>query len=140
MRASSDTERALFELVDAYNHAYEIAAVEHDMSVAQACVLGRISRPRGMRELADELRCDASNITQIVSRLEARGLVERHQHPEDRRSRQLTRTTAGDALNAAFEQSFEFARAATAKLSVAEQRTLSVLLDKALGRAGTDEA
>ena len=107
---SSDVERAMFEFVDAYNHAYESAAAQHDLSVAQACVLGRISKPRGMRELADELRCDASNITEIVSRLEGRDLIERSANPEDRRHRQLTRTSAGEALNAAFEQSFELAR------------------------------
>jgi DNA-binding MarR family transcriptional regulator len=131
---SSDAERAMFDFVDAYDRAYEIAAAQHDMTVAQACVLGRISRPRGMRDLADELRCDASNITQIVARLEARELIERHANPEDRRSRQLTRTPAGDALNAAFEQSFEFARNASAKLTPDERDQLALLLRKALSR------
>lgn len=129
---SSDAERAMFDFVDAYDRAYEIAAAQHDMTVAQACVLGRISRPRGMRDLADELRCDASNITQIVARLEARDLIERHAGSEDRRSRQLTRTPAGDALNAAFEQSFEFARNASSNLSADEREQLALLLRKAL--------
>lgn len=128
----------MFDFVDAYDRAYEIAAEQHGMSVAQACVLGRISRPRGMRELADELGCDASNITQIVTRLEARGLVERRANPDDRRSRQLTRTPAGDDLNADFERSFEFARAATSKLTRAEQDQLAELLRKALGQPPTD--
>lgn len=122
----------MFDFVDAYDRAYEIAAEQHGMSVAQACVLGRISRPRGMRELADELGCDASNITQIVTRLAARELVERHANPDDRRSRQLTRTPAGDNLNAEFEQSFEFARAAASNLSIEEQAQLADLLRKAL--------
>lgn len=124
----------MFDFVDAYDRAYETAAEEHALSVAQACVLGRITRRRGMRELADELGCDASNITQIVTRLEARGLVERHANPDDRRSRQLARTPEGDALNAAFESSFAFARAAASNLSVAEQAQLAELLRKALGR------
>lgn len=124
----------MFDFVDAYDRAYEIAAEQHGMSVAQACVLGRVSSPRGMRELADELGCDASNITQIVTRLEARQLVERHANPADRRSRQLTRTSAGDRLNDAFEKTFEFARAATANLSLDEQGQLAALLRKALGQ------
>lgn len=132
---SSDAERAMFDFVDAYDRAYEIAAAQHDMTVAQACVLGRIGRPRGMRDLADELGCDASNITQIVARLEARALIERRSNPDDRRSRQLTRTPAGDALNAAFEQSFEFARNASAKLTADEQDQLALLLRKALDRS-----
>ncbi len=131
---SSDVERSMFEFVDAYDRAYEFAAAEHELSVAQACVLGRISRPRGMRELADELRCDASNITQIVTRLEQRELIERRASPDDGRFRLLSRTPAGDALNAAFEQSFAFARSASSKLSADEQRQLSDLLRKALGR------
>ena len=136
--ASTEAERAMFDFVDAYDRAYETAAEQHGMSVAQACVLGRVSRPRGMRELARELGCDASNITQIVTRLEARDLVERHAHPDDRRSRQLTRTPAGDALNAAFEKSFEFARAATSHLSLEEQAQLAELLRKALGQSPTE--
>src|ERR671917_2331638 len=112
--ASTDAERAMFDFVDAYDRAYETAATEHGLSVAQACVLGRIASPRGMRELADELGCDASNITQIIARLEARDLVRRHTHPADRRSRQIVRTADGRARYAQFEESFEFARSAVA--------------------------
>ncbi len=135
--SSTEAEQAMFDFVDAYDRAYEVAAERHDMSVAQACVLGRISKPRGMRELADELGCDASNITQIVTRLEARELVERRANPNDGRSRQLTRTLAGDTLNSAFEQTFEFARAAMSNLSLDEQAQLAELLHKALGRSAT---
>lgn len=131
---SSETERAMFDFVDAYDRAYEVAAEEHDLSVAQACVLGRISRPRGMRELADELGCDASNVTQIVSRLETRGLVERQANPDDRRFKEVRRTAAGDALNDDFEKSFEFARNASSQLSAREQADLAKLLRKALGQ------
>ncbi|GHJ53023.1 hypothetical protein Nm8I071_23300 [Nonomuraea sp. TT08I-71] len=135
--ASTDAERAMFDFVDAYDRAYEIAALEHGLSVAQACVLGRLTRQIGMRELADELGCDASNITQIIRRLEARDLVRRHPHPEDRRSRQIVRTPDGTALYAAFEESFEFARSASANLSAREQDQLATLLRKALN--GTRE-
>lgn len=133
---STEAERAMFDFVDAYDRAYERAAEDHGMTVAQACVLGRLSRPRGMGELAEELGCDASNVTQIVTRLEARHLVERQPDPADRRSRQLSRTAEGDGLNAEFERSFEFARAATSNLSLAEQTQLAELLRKALGEDG----
>ncbi|MFD0884443.1 MarR family winged helix-turn-helix transcriptional regulator [Streptosporangium algeriense] len=135
--ASTDVERAMFDFVDAYDRAYETAALEHGLSVAQACVLGRLTRQIGMRELADELSCDASNITQIISRLEARDLVHRRPHPGDGRSRQIVRTPDGAALYAAFEESFEFARSATANLSAREQDQLATLLRKALN--GTRE-
>lgn len=130
--ASTEAERAMFDFVDAYDRAYEAAAVKHGLSVAQACVLGRLTRPRGMRELADELGCDASNITQIIARLEARDLVRRETHPTDRRSRQIIRTPGGDALNAEFEASFEFARSAVTNLSAQERDQLAALLRKAL--------
>ncbi|MEV4285760.1 MarR family transcriptional regulator [Nonomuraea bangladeshensis] len=130
--ASTDAERAMFDFVDAYDRAYENAALEHGLSVAQACVLGRLARQVGMRELADELGCDASNVTQIIRRLEARGLVRRQPHPDDRRSRQIVRTPEGALLYAAFEKSFEFARSAAANLTAREQDQLAALLRKAL--------
>jgi len=130
--ASSDIEQAMFAFVDAYNQAWEGAASEHELSTAHACVLGRVESRRSMGELAEELRCDASNITQIVARLETRRLVRREPNPDDRRSWQIVRTPSGDALYAAFERTFEFPRAAAAHLTVAERKTLTALLKKAL--------
>jgi DNA-binding MarR family transcriptional regulator len=53
---------------------------------------------RSMRSLADEWRIDASTVTWIVDRLEARGLAERRPHPTDRRSRLVALTPAGKKL------------------------------------------
>lgn len=130
--AATDVEQAMFEFVDAYNQAWEAAASEHGLSTAHACVLGRAKTRRSMGELAEELRCDASNITQIVVRLEARDLVHREPNPEDRRSRQVVRTPSGDDLYAEFEESFEFPRAAADNLTVAERKQLTALLQKAM--------
>jgi DNA-binding MarR family transcriptional regulator len=131
----TEVELSMLEFVDAYDRAYEIAAAEHDLSVAQACLLARISQPRGMSDLADELSCDPSNITQIAARLDARNLIERRTDTEDARFRLLSRTPAGDALYAEFEKSFEFARSASSNLSAHERDQLSHLLRKALGHA-----
>lgn len=128
----TELERLMFDFVDAYNMAYENAARANGMSMAHACVLGRVATPRGMGELAEELGCDASNITQIVTRLEARSLVQRQPNPDDRRFRSIQRTPAGDAVNAAFEDSFEFPHRAAANLTGDEQRHLAELLHKAL--------
>lgn len=141
----SGVEMAMFRFVDAYERAYEAAAAQHGLSIAQACVLGRIGRPYGMRELALELGCDASNVTQIVKRLEARGLIERRPNPRDSRFRVLSRTAAGDALCGAFEQTFEFARTAASRLTAEEGGQLAALLSKSLGirdgaRPSGDEA
>jgi DNA-binding MarR family transcriptional regulator len=133
--AATALEQAMFTFVDAYNQAWETAASEHGMSTAHACVLGRVETRRSMGELAEELRCDASNITQIVVRLEARDLVHREPNPEDRRSRHIVRTPDGDELYGEFEQSFEFPRAAAANLDDAEREQLTALLQKALRAA-----
>lgn len=137
---STEAEGAMFAFVDAYDRAFEAAAVKHGLSVAQACVLGRLLWPRGMSELAAELGCDASNITQIIARLETRDLVQRHTNPGDRRSRQIIRTPDGSALYAQFEESFEFARSAISNLSAQEQDQLVTLLRKALGGGAASEA
>ncbi|MEV6302161.1 MarR family transcriptional regulator [Actinoplanes sp. NPDC051861] len=130
---SSEAEAALFDMVDVYDRAYEVAAAGLSLSPAQACVLGRLGERRGMGALAEELGCDASNITQIVTRLEALGLVTREPDPRDRRGRLVARTPRGDEINDRFATDFTFARAAVGRLSPAEQDQLTALLRKALG-------
>ena len=48
-----------------------------------------------MNELAALLACDNSNVTGLVDRLEARGLVTRQPSPEDRRVKHIVLTDAG---------------------------------------------
>lgn len=129
----TEAESALFDFVDTYDRAYETAAASLSLSVAQACVLGRLESAYGMGALAQELGCDASNITQIIARLEARGLVTRDPDPDDRRGRVISRTPQGDDVNARFEEAFEFARRAVHRLTRKEQDQLTALLRKALG-------
>jgi DNA-binding MarR family transcriptional regulator len=129
---SSEAEAVLFDLVDVYDRAYQAAAAELSLSAAQACVLGRLDERRGMGALAEELGCDASNITQIVARLEALGLVARQPDPRDRRARLVARTPRGDEINRRFAAAFTFARTAVGRLSPDEQDQLTALLRKAL--------
>jgi DNA-binding MarR family transcriptional regulator len=129
---SSEAEAVLFDLVDVYDRAYEAAAAELSLSPAQACVLGRLDERRGMGALAEELGCDASNITQIVARLEALGLVTREPNPRDRRARLVARTPRGDEITHRFATAFTFARTAVGRLSPDEQDQLTALLRKAL--------
>jgi DNA-binding MarR family transcriptional regulator len=51
--------------------------------------------PRPMRALARAWRCDPSNVTWMVDRLETRGLVERRMLPTDRRVKTVVLTPAG---------------------------------------------
>jgi len=123
----------LYDFVDAYDRAFEAAAANQRLSVAQACVLIRLDEKRGMSSLAVELGCDASNITQIVARLESRGLVTREPSPTDGRARLIVRTPDGDVTKTRFEAAFEFARDVTERLSADECEQLTSLLHKAMG-------
>ncbi|RKS71008.1 DNA-binding MarR family transcriptional regulator [Actinomadura pelletieri DSM 43383] len=130
---SSEAETVLFDLVDVYERAYEAAAATLGLSPAQACLLGRLYEPCGMGALAEELGCDASNITQIVARLEALGLAVREPNPQDRRARIVVRTPQGDEMNQRFAKAFTFGRTAVERLTPDEQNQLTALLRKALG-------
>lgn len=126
-------EQAMYAFVDAYDRDYGAAATAFDLTVPQVCVLVRLRQPRTMGSLAVELECDASNITQIVNRLEARGLVSREEDPIDRRSRLLRLTREGLRIVRGFERAFTFARDAVDRLSPRETEELARLLRKARG-------
>jgi DNA-binding MarR family transcriptional regulator len=71
------------------------------LSVAQLDVLRRLRHhgPTPMRRLAEQMNCEASNLTGLVDRLEHRGLVERRTDPGDRRVRLLALTDAGTRMS-----------------------------------------
>jgi DNA-binding MarR family transcriptional regulator len=105
-----------------------IAAFDLSPPQAQALQVLEPGNPVPMRDLATSLRCDASNITGIVDRLEARGLVERHSAPGDRRVKALVVTVEGAAVRARLVEQLYEVPAAIDRLSSAEQRTLLELL------------
>jgi DNA-binding MarR family transcriptional regulator len=74
-------------------------AAEWDMSVAQVRALYALREPLSMRELADRLYLDPSNLTALVDRLEELGLVERQADPADRRVKRLVITRKGARLS-----------------------------------------
>jgi DNA-binding MarR family transcriptional regulator len=89
--------------------------------------------PLPMSALAGLLHCDNSNVTGIVDRLEARGLVERRPAPHDRRVKHLHLTPAGVALRERVGARLGKAPADLDRLSDDEQRTLVGLLRKLSG-------
>jgi DNA-binding MarR family transcriptional regulator len=103
------------------------------LSPMQAHTLRFLERPRAMSELAEQLFCDASNVTGIVDRLEARGLVERRASPDDRRVKMLCLTEAGKELRERVREHIEVPPPELAALSPQEQRQLRDLLARALG-------
>jgi DNA-binding MarR family transcriptional regulator len=83
--------------------------------------------PQSRRTLAARLHCDPSNVTLLVDRLEARGLVESCPDSNDRRMKAIALTSTGrrarDRLLATTADSPTFA-----KLSERERRQLVRLL------------
>jgi DNA-binding MarR family transcriptional regulator len=63
-------------------------------------------QPKPMGALAEAWKCDASNVTWLVDRLEEQGLAERVPHPTDRRVKTIALTRKGQKLRALIEARF----------------------------------
>jgi DNA-binding MarR family transcriptional regulator len=89
----------LFELILAHKRLFHAIAKANGLSPQQAATITHLEPGEGMpmNALAELLMCDASNVTGIIDKLEARGLAKREQG-EDRRVKVLTLTEAGIAL------------------------------------------
>ena len=84
--------------------------------------------------MARWLTCDASNVTGIVDRLEARGLVERRPDPGDRRVKMLALTDEGVALRDEIVRRLAMPPEPLAALPRADQRALRDILRLAVDR------
>ena len=85
----------IFHLAKRISGYFETQVMEMDLTGPQALLLRHLDSPMSMNQVACKLRCDASNVTGIVDRLEARGLLERCPVPSDRRVKQLVLTEEG---------------------------------------------
>ena len=89
-------------------------------------------RPRPMRELADELFCDASNVTALADRLEAKALAVRQPDPGDRRVKALALTAEGKRVRERVCEVMSEPPPPIAALPVADQRALRDILRRAV--------
>ena len=73
---------------------------ESELSPSESAVLGRIGRegPMTPGALARAEHVQPPSMTRIAERLEARGLLRRSPHPDDRRQVVLSRTSTADEL------------------------------------------
>ncbi|MER5945236.1 MarR family transcriptional regulator [Streptomyces sp. NPDC001904] len=121
-------------VVARYHQEYEEAAARHRLTGAQARVLSLLTLdPLPMRQIAQRLKCEPSNITGIVDRLEARGLVERQPSPGDRRVKVAAPTVEGREVARGLRDSLDFAREPLAELSREERTALRDMLRRMLG-------
>ncbi|MEU3755719.1 MarR family transcriptional regulator [Streptomyces olivoreticuli] len=125
-------------VVARYHEEYEEAAARHSLTGAQAKVLALLAgEPQPMRRIAQQLRCEPSNVTGIVDRLESRGLAERRPDPDDRRVKLAAATAEGTATAERLRESLNFAREPLAGLSAQERTVLRDLLRRMLGDDAT---
>jgi len=93
--------------------------------------LADAGEPIALGRLAERLSCVKSNITQLVDRLEADGLVARRPDPRDRRTKLAALTTAGRrACQEAVRMQQEIERDLAHRLSREEAQHLGALLAK----------
>ncbi|MFJ6522519.1 MarR family winged helix-turn-helix transcriptional regulator [Streptomyces filamentosus] len=121
-------------VVARYHQEYEEAAASHSLTGAQARVLGLLAlEPTPMRKIAEKLKCEPSNVTGIIDRLESRGLVERRPDPADRRVKLAAPTEEGRDTARRLRDSLRFAREPLGELTGVERTLLRDLLRRMLG-------
>jgi DNA-binding MarR family transcriptional regulator len=130
---TSEVVDLIATVVARYHEEYEEAAAKHQLTGAQAGVLELLSRePMPMRKIAERLKCEPSNVTGIVDRLEVRGLAERRPDSTDRRVKLAAATEEGRATAERLRGALNFAREPLGALTVAERTVLRDLLRRML--------
>jgi DNA-binding MarR family transcriptional regulator len=130
--------KLLLEILAAERTRVPAVADELGLSEAQCHVLQLLEpgEPIAMCRVADRLDCDPSNVTGIVDRLEARGLVERRADPRDRRVKKLVLTAAGRELRARFAERLAEPPTVLRALSESDQERLFAILRRAFAKRG----
>ena len=137
-RTDPDTSRAWQLLVKFFFAQREHLPGSDDgpgLSPAQCHVLHLIEpdQPLPMGRLADTLGCDASNVTGLVDRMEARGLVARRPSAGDRRVKVIQLTPMGSRLRAQLLRRMTGASCRLSALPTTDQRALVRILETLVG-------
>jgi len=138
-RTSAATEAWVLigELFATSRSRFVAIASEFDLAPGQMAALKTLDpdAPMPMRDLAQSLACDNSNVTGIVDRLEERGLVERRASDSDRRVKMLWVTADGRRLRDQVKGRLETPPDALRDLSDEDAAKLRDLLRSALGHS-----
>jgi MarR family transcriptional regulator, organic hydroperoxide resistance regulator len=131
---ASEAWELLLELLHTERARHAAVAAELDLAPMQAVALKKLQpgAPVPMSALAEALGCDASNVTGIVDRLEARGLIERCAADHDRRVKMLSVTEKGADVRGTLLARLHEAPPELAALPRTDQRLLRDVLRRAL--------
>jgi DNA-binding MarR family transcriptional regulator len=129
---ANDTWRRMTELfLSRKQHVMDIAAAYGlNPGAMNALLFLEPGQPCSMGTLADAWKCDASNVTWLVDRLEEHGLAERRPHPTDRRVRSVALTRKGTKMRAQIESKMFEAPASFRELSTSDLEALGRILRK----------
>ncbi|MFI1166918.1 MarR family winged helix-turn-helix transcriptional regulator [Streptomyces sp. NPDC020801] len=126
---SSEVIVLFAKITDRYTREYEAAAAHHGLTKQQVKALLALDEGElPMRRVAERLGAEPSNLTGVIDRLQARGLVERHSDPGDRRVKLLAPTAAGRTAAADLRARLRFALDPLAALAEEQRRDLRDLL------------
>src|SRR5438105_1477944 len=97
--APTPTRASVQQLVRQFaaTYAREMDSVADALGLTrtQAVLLGTASEPGSIRELAERIGCDPSNLTAVVQRLHERDLILIEPDPDDRRVKRIALTASG---------------------------------------------
>jgi DNA-binding MarR family transcriptional regulator len=111
--------------------AFFAAIAEHGLTPPHGQALVMLAhQPMRMRDIADNLVCDASYVTVIVDNLEHHGFAVRQPSATDRRVKEITLTDRGRAVAAEIHRHMTDPPDALRQLSVADRRALAHILAK----------
>jgi|SRR5919108_2063371 DNA-binding MarR family transcriptional regulator len=132
----------MFELFTGTKRKRLQIAQEYGLSPMQLFALAALEpgREAPMSALADTLLCDASNVTGIVDRLEARNLIERRPAAHDRRVKLIALTEEGERLRDEASRRIRQPPPQIAGLSAADKRALRDILRRAVAQRGVKAA
>ncbi|HEX5580678.1 MAG TPA: MarR family transcriptional regulator [Gemmatimonadaceae bacterium] len=128
--AANHADEEVFALLDAARNIQgrlDSALDAVGLSAAKYSALDQLVRSRDpltLSELAERLGCVRSNVTQLVDRLEADGLVERVSDPGDRRAIRAMVTPLGAERQAAGANAIRGVRTELASRLAPEEREL----------------
>ena len=131
-RAEATPDQAMQALIGAarvWDERLEAALASVDLSLSKLGVLTELVNAGGdmtLGELADRIKCVRSNVTQLMDRLEADGLVRRANHESDRRRIRAELTEAGRAKQKAGSEQLNLVHQEFAKSFPASERAALV--------------